>query len=192
MPLELTPTAARDTALQKVGRNVVNFQKMEAMLKFILVFSNFSTPISRTKEHLAKRARRVRKIPMGVLVTEASKALHDEPPPGPEDPQEIWFSHSFTLGDGHSDPRMWRKAMRDVVKERNKLIHLMLASFNPSSIESCNALCAALDEQRERIIPAYEHLQSIVAAIRETHKELAASADAVVEEILKRRSASGA
>jgi hypothetical protein len=192
MSLEQVAATVRDAALQKIGRNVVNFQKMEAMLKFILTFSNFAAPITQTGKHLTNQAKRVRSISMGVLVNQASKALQDERPPMPQDPKEIWVSHSFTFEDGNSDPRMWRKVMREVVRERNKLIHQMLASFNPSSIESCNVLCAVLDEQRDRIVPAYEHLQSIVKAIRESHKELAENADAIVEEILKRRSADGA
>jgi hypothetical protein len=57
--------AARDLALRKIGRNVVNFQKMEVMLKFIVTFANFSVPMSQIVEHLQAALKNVRKAPMG-------------------------------------------------------------------------------------------------------------------------------
>ena len=74
--------------------------------------------------------------------------------------------------------------MRKVVRDRNALIHKMLSSWDPHSIESCRALCDELDAQRERIRPAYEHLESIARAIRESHLELAQNAGQIVAALL--------
>jgi len=70
--------------------------------------------------------------------------------------------------------------MKAVVAERNTLIHQMLAVFDPSSLESCELLSAKLDEQRNRIISAYEHVQSIVLAIRESYQDMAKHLDGIV------------
>jgi hypothetical protein len=77
--------------------------------------------------------------------------------------------------------------MRRVVKERNSLIHEMLATWDPNSLDSTNALCKELDEQRERIISAYNHLESVVLAIRGSHQELASQVDQIVSKIISER-----
>jgi hypothetical protein len=179
MQTDTAVSNARDLTLQKIGRNVVNFQKMEAMLKFILKVANFATPISKSQEHLETQAKLHRTTPMGHLVDLAAKALHGETPSVPKDASEIWVMHSISLSDG-SQLKEWRKEFRRVVGERNSLIHRMLATWNPGSIESCRSLCEELDAQRERILPAYEHLESVVKAIRESHEELARNVDAIV------------
>ncbi len=52
MPTDIAISEARDLTLQKVGRNVVQFQRMEAMLKFILKIANFAAPASEVAERL--------------------------------------------------------------------------------------------------------------------------------------------
>jgi hypothetical protein len=186
MPTDTAVSDARDLTLQKIGRNVVNFQKMEAMLKFILKVANFAAPISKSQEHFEARAKLHRAKPMGELVDLAAKALHGASPSVPKDAPEVWVTHSISLSDG-SQLKEWRKEFRRVVAERNSLIHRMLATWNPSSIESCRSLCEELDAQRERIRPGYEHLESVVKAIRESHEELARNVDAIVASAFSER-----
>ena len=81
--------SARDLTLQKIGRNVVNFQRMEAMLKFVLTVTNFSAPIGEAQRHLDGQLKSLRSAPMGTLVEDAAKALHSEPRAPPENIQEI-------------------------------------------------------------------------------------------------------
>jgi hypothetical protein len=180
-------SSSRDLTLQKIGRNVVNFQKMEAMLKFILTIANFSVPASKIQTHLETQAKHLRAKPMGHLVDRAAEALHAKAQSAPPDINEIWFSHSFSLSEGHSQLSDWRREMRRVVRERNALIHRMLALWNPNSVDSCRNLCEELDAQRERMLPAYKHLESVVKAIRESHEELARNVDVIVAAILSRR-----
>ena len=180
MPPKLEASAARDETLRKIGRNVANFQKMEVMLKFVLATSNFSTSISKAKEHLETRVKDLRKASLGTLVEDGAKALHSEAPAIPPDTMEPWFAHSFSLVESGSELVEWRREMRRVVRERNALIHTMLTSWNPHSVESCRALCEELDAQRERTRPAYEHLQSVAIAIRESHLEIARAVEQAV------------
>jgi hypothetical protein len=187
MSIDGNVLSARDITLQKIGRNVVNFQKMEAMLKFVLTAANISGPIAKTESLIRGNAKRVRSQPMGHLVDKAATALHSDPPKPPPEIAEIWVSHSFSLRDGGSQLLEWRREMRRVVKERNSLIHKMLATWDPNSLDSTNALGKELDEQRERIISAYNHLESVVLAIRESHQELASQVDQIVSDITSAR-----
>jgi len=191
MPTDIEVAVARDLALQKVGRNVVNFQRMEAMLKLLLKFANFSAPISKAREHFEAREKRHRTKPMGHLVELAAKALHGETPAVPADIGEGWATYSLSLGDG-SQMKEWRKEFRRVVRERNTLIHQMLAAWNPNSIESSRSLCQELDEQRERIMSAYRHLESVVKVIPELHQALAQNVDALAASIPSERVPDGA
>jgi hypothetical protein len=188
MPAESDIIAARDMTLQKIGRNVVNFQKMEAMLRYILVAANFSVPLAEVHKHLESEKQRIRKYPLGNLTEEAAKVLHSVAKKAPADIDEIWISSSFELGSGGSKLSDWRREMRRVVRERNELIHRMLASWNPNSIDSSRKLCAELDEQRERILSAYNHLESIAVAMRESHQELTQRLDDAVASTLSTRS----
>jgi hypothetical protein len=186
MSADIAVSEARDLALQKIGRNVVNFQKMEAMLKFLLKFADFSAPISKGREHLEAQEKRHRTKPMGHLVELAAKALHGATPSVPTNISEAWVTYSISLGDG-SQAQQWRKEFRRVVRERNALIHKMLVAWSPESIESSRALCEDLDAQRDRIMTAYRHLESVVKAIRASHEELARNVDVIIAATLSER-----
>jgi hypothetical protein len=177
MPTPNDLEASRNLALQKIGRNVVNFQKMEAMLKYILTFANLEGSLtSDPSTAIAQRAGEFARRPMGRLVVDAASALHLDPNSSQdlkEDALAGRFFYSFTIGESGEAAAQWQNAMNAVVSERNALVHQMLATFDPSSLESCESLSARLDEQRSRIIPAYQHLESIVIAIRESHRDLA-------------------
>ena len=121
---------------------------------------------------------------MGELAEKAAKTLHSEPLMAPRDVKELWVSHSLNLSESGSDIKEWRREMRRIVKERNRLIHHMLVSFDPRSTESCHVLSVELDEQRERIRQSYEHLESLVTAIRDAHRDLAENVDEIVADIV--------
>ena len=170
----------RDLALQKIGRNVVDFQKMEAMLKFVLAFSEVKGPLSNVGGQVADRIVSFSRMPMGRLVDEAGRGLYGTSPSESSAPglsTETTVTVSFSLEGGQDEARVWKSAMMKVVAERNRLIHQMLASFDPSSKQSCEELCIALDAQRERFDSEYRHLESLVHAIRESFQELAKHVD---------------
>ena len=79
------------------------------------------------------------------------------------------MSVSILLEGGKDQARIWKKEMALVVRERNALVHKMLSHFDPYSLASCETLSAALDEQRERITPAFLQLEALVVAMRELH-----------------------
>lgn len=170
----------RNRALQKIGRNVVNFQKMEAMLKFVLAFREVKGPLSEIGGQVADRIVSFSKIPMGRLVEEAGSGLYATLPPeasAPASSTEITVTVSLSLEGGKGEAQVWKSAMNEVVRERNRLIHQMLVGFDPRSKQSCEELCIALDAQRERFDLEYRHLESLVKAIHESFRELAQHLD---------------
>jgi hypothetical protein len=166
---------ARNEVLRKIGRNVVNFQKMEAMLKFLNTQQAMSGSLSDISK-LAARAKKVTsKQPMGRLADAFVRSVYSAKQGAvrQDDPTEVSFSFSVRI---EADPALAaerKRALRSVVAERNKLIHKWAASFNPNSLETCEALAADLDKQNAKVLPEYETLKAIVLAVREYQRQAA-------------------
>lgn len=161
----------RDLTLQKIGRSCVNFAKMEGLLRVIVTNARVSAPASGIATVFATRQKAFRRTSMGALTEAAADALHLPAPPPPEDLTESWFRFEVSLADGGSVRNEWRAVMRNVVRERNRLLHQRLAEWNSYSAESCRALCADLDDQRERMRQPHEHLIAVVRNIRQLQSE---------------------
>ena len=169
MTNDIASSDIRDQVLRKIGRNVVNFQKMESMLKILNTQQGLTGSINEIEGILEKRTKSTSKQSMGQLagsfVQSAYSNIQQEPPEQ-KDPQDFSVSFSFRINMEASLVAERKKALRAVVAERNKLIHRWLASFDPNSLDSCEQLRVALDEQHARIMPEFEALKSIVLAVR--------------------------
>lgn len=193
MTTEIELSDARDQVLRKIGRNAVNFQKMEAMLKVLNSHQSLSGSLSDIPRLAAKAKKLNAKRPMGELANAFIKSAYASAKEDgtPADPKAITIAFHLRL---ESEPTLVSKrkgALRSVVTERNKLLHQWLAEVDPNSMDSCKTLGAKLDEQHKRIWPEFEALSSIVQAVREHYREVAEylSSDAFLTE-LKARSTS--
>jgi hypothetical protein len=72
METPVQPLSIRDVALRAIGRNVVNFQKLEKCLKALIRVDNLSGPMSTIEGALAKRASKASGYTLG-------KALQESP-----------------------------------------------------------------------------------------------------------------
>ena len=143
----------RSEALRKVGRNVVNFARLESGLKILLSLCISGTP----KELKKKKRRRIqenRTKTLGELamhfsssLAKGQKGLEDIP----ENLDDIHISLSFSVGDDKGS-RNFRKSLLELVKDRNNLIHHRLAELDSTSVDSYRMLIEYLDEQQKRII----------------------------------------
>jgi len=175
MTTEVVVADVRDQALRKIGRNVVNFQKMEAMLKFLNTQQALTGSLKDISRIAAQAKKFTSKQPMGQLAEAFLRSVYSNAQGVLEqaDPKEVSVSFSLRM---ELDPALVverKKALRSVVAERNKLIHKWLATFDPNSLESCKKLAAGLDEQHARIWPEFETLRAIVQAVREYQREAA-------------------
>lgn len=167
----------RNLALQKIGRNLVNIQKLEGMLKDLLAKNHLEGHPSSLAEKSTRRAEKVSKMTMGQVIHELATSLFDncEVSQGRlELSREPWISSKFTIEGGPDAAQQWKLEMTTILEARNKLVHHMLVGFDPQSIESCETLSLALDSQREKLIPVYEHIRSLIVARKEALEELSA------------------
>ncbi len=173
MQSELDLIKIRDEVFRKIGRNLLNFQKIELMLKHIITNGRMSGYISEIKANQEQRSAAVHKQTMGNLVgqfVENTLLDHEEASQAPIDLKEPYFSFSFTVNADADFFNSKRQALKFLVDDRNDLIHHLLPRFNGNSIESCLETERYLDQQRERLIPEYEHLKELIESLEEGKK----------------------
>jgi hypothetical protein len=163
-----------------LGRNVVNLQRMETVLKSLVFMANSSFRADDMANAVKKRKKAISKMSMGRLVDDFVRSVH----PGKRksdqqtrDSAERTFDISVRFDDAAFVKELER-ALRKVVKERNELIHKKLAGFNPGSSESCRCFAEDLEEQRQRIKPRFEALVAIFSAVKSGFAQVMTQIDA--------------
>jgi hypothetical protein len=153
----------RSEALRKVGRNVVNFARLESGLKTLLSLCISGAP----KELKRKKRRRIQESRMktlGELASHFSSSLakgQDNLEDIPGNLDDIHISFTFSVGDDKGS-RKFRKSLLELVKERNTLVHHRLAELDSTSVDSYRKLIEYLDEQQKRIIEKLDAIGNLL------------------------------
>jgi hypothetical protein len=169
----------RSEALRKVGRNVVNFQKVEACLKFLVTICSTAGTQTTLLDNIREEAAGVHRESLGNLVTSLNRRVFDgkDEPVVPEDLSDLWASISLRV-DGDEDSNSQRKrALRALVTERNSLIHRDLVRFDYDSAPSCRELIELLDAQNPRILEQLSALRTLIDSFKSNIAELQAWVD---------------
>lgn len=164
----------RDAALRRVGRNVVNFQKLEASLKRILPTLRFAGPLREIRATQVAGAKEVKKKSLGDLATRFHSTVFASECDVPESttPTEVTIAHSIRIESNTTDAAKTKNALARLVRERNLLIHSDLIGIDFNSIAACEELSARLDEQNERICEHLLYLQALQQAQSDMLAEL--------------------
>jgi hypothetical protein len=168
--------AVRTEALRKLGRNVVNFAKIEAGFKHLLSVHQVKGTSKTISDRLRKNRDKLRKKTLGSLVQEFQKNVvsdssQSEPTLNISTEKEMSISFKIT----HSDPNFFKehkRALSKIVAERNKLIHQDLALLDTSSVEDYLNLISLLDEQNPRLLAHLEELRRMIELWRECLEDL--------------------
>lgn len=181
----LTP---KDELLQAVGRNVVNFQRLERCLKMLARFSSLSGTASTVGEYQVRNASKTDSLTLGGAIREWELVAGSGERVSPPTPD--LFEPSFSISYGaFIKPDALEKhgqRLRELAKERNNLVHHVLADFDFSSEEACRAYSQRLDGQNARILHELSFLAPVVreiCALRESLQD-PATIDQLVEGIL--------
>nr|WP_315195804.1 hypothetical protein [uncultured Aquabacterium sp.] len=169
--------SSRDDVLRKVGRNVLLFQQIEALLKFLVANHRGDGSASNFQERQQQRTEKTHKQMMGKLVEQFTDGILSdagEPTVEPEDLTEVWMSFTFTTSGDEEFYEAQRADMKRMVDERNDLIHHFLPRWQPDSPERMAEAANYLDEQRARVMPMFEHLRSVSKALIDVGQSMAA------------------
>ncbi|ARI81281.1 hypothetical protein IQ224_17675 [Microcystis sp. LEGE 00066] len=165
----------RTEALRKLGRNIVNFSKIEGILKYLLSVSQLEGLSTSTHNQLVDNYERFRKHTLGRLVQKLHNTVlvDDSQSEAQLDSSELGMSLSFKVPYSDSDfLNAQKQALSDIVAERNKLIHEDLALLDTSSIEDYYKLISLLDEQNPRLLAHLKELGWMLTSFIEGIKDL--------------------
>ena len=154
----------RTEALRKLGRNIVNFSKIEGLLKHLLPMAKIDGNIEKLLDKLFVDRQKINKQTLGNLVRDFHKNfLGDAIQVNPleDDPKRI--SILFNISYSNQEfLEMKKQKFLDVVAERNKLIHQDLANLDTSSTEDYRKLIIYLDEQNPQLLNHLAELAEII------------------------------
>ena len=162
----------KNEVLRKIGRNVMLFQQMEHLLKFLVANGTSSGYASELKTNHEQRTATIHKKTMGQVVGEFLENTFSPSEETTNEPkEETWFSFlsSIECDDLFYEER--RKTLESLTAERNYLVHHLLSKWDFKSFESTKEIEPYLDQLREKIVPEIEFLQSQVKAMQEAWKE---------------------
>jgi hypothetical protein len=155
----------RTEALRKLGRNIVNFSKIEGVLKYLLSVTQIDGLSTSTRNRFVDNYERFRQHTLGRLV----RNLHDTVLVDDSQSKPQLFKVTYSDSDFLNAQK---QALSDIVLERNKLIHEDLALLDTSSIEDYYELISFLDEQNPRLLAHLEELGWMLTSCIEAVKDL--------------------
>lgn len=172
MNSDLKPTC--DEVLRRVGRNLLLFQQIEGLLKFLLSSHKAGGTPADFKERRQKQADTISKTMLGHLVGRyGTEVLQDAGVEVPEEENPAdWFTFSFRISADAKFVETMRRDMKLMTEQRNELIHGFLPRWQPDSQEKLEETLAYLDAQHDKVLPIHEHLQTTANHIQDGWKKL--------------------
>jgi hypothetical protein len=159
----------RDAALRAIGRNLVNFQKLEHCLKALVRPESLAGPMSTLNGKAATRVAKTSQYTLGRAVQEWLRVATPEQTARPQtqDLFEPWISVSLELPIDSEALASHSSALEALASERNELVHHKLARLNFDSEAECKDLVAVLDRQNERILEQLAFLSPAIKLLLE-------------------------
>jgi hypothetical protein len=173
-------------ALYAVGRNVVNFQRLEHILKQLAMWAPICATPSTLQSEVETRRAQVARLTLGRAVKKwiESEYHTTKPKEGPRLDEQVIISFGF---EPPMTPEYFDQLsgeLESLAQERNRLIHLDLAQLNFEDEAECTALSIQLNAQNDRIISATKFLGLILAQMKELVR-LIASDKGLIRELVR-------
>lgn len=161
-------------ALRKIGRNIVNFQSIETMIKFLVSRSQIEGPIEDIGKILRDKKQSTYQRSLGLLAKDLFSSVLGQSSPTIQDNDVTspWISFSFQLETDDAKRAKLESELKKLINSRNELVHHRLTNVRTDSKEDWQELIEYLDNQHEQLLPVYDWLKSLAKSFIE-------SADAV-------------
>ena len=165
----------KNEVMRKIGRNVLLYQQVEHVLKYLVSNGRISGDVSTMKSRHESRKSSVAKKTMGTVAGDFFTEIFAEEDSFdslPENPSAVHLSISFRIETEEKHFELRRDAIASLVADRNALIHHLIPKLNTESIESWLETDRDLDLQREKILPELEYLQTVAKQFSDMRKDL--------------------
>lgn len=175
-PRGLDRTPERDEVLRRIGRNVVNFQMVEAMLKHLNANASVHGPASQLGERMEAQRTAVHRKTMGELAGKMVTHVLQAPPEHqtPDEITEPWIGFHFTVETDAQFIDQHDQEMRALVDARNDLIHHFLPRWHSAVGGDVETALAYLDTQRDETFRMMDRLNGWVKALDEGRRQMEA------------------
>lgn len=161
-----------------VGRNLVRLQQLESMLRFMCTVSEWGGPASQLERVQRARQRKMSKTGMGDLAELFARQVLPEPRTDafdpPEDIQELHIRVTCSLNYDPERTKARQRSLRRIVRRRNRLVHDLLAEWNPQSLESSLQVLERLDSDHREAMAEHASLKSEHDSLRDAIRSCAA------------------
>ena len=158
---------------RKVGRDVILFQRFEAVLKFILSKREYEGAYAEIASVMKAKRGALEMQTLGNLAKRYAFEVHKpepkhrhEPDVTPDDGPE--FSFSFHVISNPEDSEKRAKELAALVSERNYLVHQVLANYQESDVQQRAQVSEYLDSQYQKINAEYQAALQLVKVMRES------------------------
>ena len=162
--------------LRKIGRNMMLFQQLEQLLKFIVANGKLSGYASELENIKDKQSASINKQTMGQLIgqyIENTNPDREEISSEPEEITEAYISFDFHVEAELIYYETKKEALAQLVSERNELVHHLLPKFETGSVKSCKMIEENLDDQSEKIRFEIKEMEAIAKALDDGRKTMA-------------------
>jgi hypothetical protein len=155
MPTSSELTSARHLVYQGVGRNLLQFQQLEHLLKYLLGYHQGSYTPETMFGEMKRRHEAQDKKTLGMIAGDLFEKVilkqNQEDVVSSTGAARGEIGHRFEVIITEEVHQEWRSRLKALVDERNELVHLSLLTWDLDTIEGCQAVVAELDKQRGRI-----------------------------------------
>ncbi|MDO8906531.1 hypothetical protein [Hydrogenophaga sp.] len=176
VPRRLERTPERDEVLRRIGRNVVNFQMVEALLKHLNANASVHGPASQLAERMEAQRTAMHRKTMGELAGKMVAQVFQAPAESqtPDEITEPWFGFHFTVETDAQFIDQHDQEMRALVAARNDLIHHFLPQWYSAVDGDAETALTYLDAQRDETFRMMDRLRGWVKALDEGRRQTAA------------------
>lgn len=161
--------------LRRVGRNVVNFQQVEYLLKHLNAHAALHAPASELASQLEKQIASVHRSTMGELAGRmVSNVLQQQAEQqSPDEIDEPWFGFRFTVETDTEFVDRHDKEMRTLVDARNDLIHHFLPRWQAAVDGDADSALTYLDAQLNDTLRMKDRLENWARTMDTARKQMA-------------------
>jgi len=161
---------SRNEIYKRMGENIMLFQKIESILKYINHFKKTASYVSKLKENNKILINNLNSNTMGQLLNEYLILQENKSTHNIDTSKEPFISFHLELSPSYLENKS--KLLKTLLEERNDLVHHSYLNFNVNSVESCIEIIKTLDEQKKRVKLEINDLRTIVAIIEDFKKAL--------------------
>jgi hypothetical protein len=154
--------------LEKISRNILLFQQLEGLLKFLVIKKEISGSTSTISDNAERRKITIGRLTLGnVAGAFFEDNTQDTDSRLLDDVKEAQFSFRWDIEYDNPDWQQRKQDLKSLVQERNELVHQFLHRVDLNSLESMKNASTYLDEQRSRIVLQLEHFRDLIKFYKE-------------------------